>query len=139
MFNNNDIYYIWDILFSYKKPLELLNHICVTLMILPRTKIYGGDSLDAFQIFFNYPTEYSIPFIMQLSILSYQKDDLIFTILEQKEKKEKPKKKIIEIDPKELSLDSATNIDTDGIYTRIVFIQDSLLKAIENMPFVHYI
>ena len=69
MFDMEDLYYIWDVIFAHSSHLSLVEHVCVVLLVLQRRKICAGDSMNAFDIYFNYPhLEVPLSFVMCLAM-----------------------------------------------------------------------
>ncbi|KAL7718487.1 Rab-GAP TBC domain-containing protein [Entamoeba marina] len=135
MFTNSELYYIWDIIFAHSLSLSLVDHICVVLMALPRSKICNGDSLDAFNIFFNYPSSHPISFIMNTAILSRMHPmEPLFQLLEPRVRIEKRRPKTPTVCfSKELSFDDSVSLDVESIHTRLVLIEDALGKAVDSL------
>ncbi|ELP87404.1 hypothetical protein EIN_096710 [Entamoeba invadens IP1] len=142
VFNTTDLYYIWDVLFAHDNLLELLNHLCVVVMSLPRETVCSGDGLNVFNIFFNYPRKFPIYFIVHCALNSYtEKNRPLFKELyplplrKEKNKRRTPNPSTGELQ-KELSFDTRNSLDTDGMYTQLVFIEDNLENVLESLPFV---
>ncbi|BFU23578.1 Rab GTPase activating protein, putative [Entamoeba histolytica HM-1:IMSS-B] len=139
MFNTNELYYIWDILFAHNNPLSLLNYLCVVLMLLPRSKICSGDGVNVFNIFFNYPNDFSIYFITHCAIITEKEKDrpifeVLFPIQTFKKDKRKTKSPSLQQIQKELTFNTSNTLDTDSMYMQLAFIEDSLEKAMEFLP-----
>lgn len=55
VFPLTDIIMFWDAIFAVGPPYRLVDHICVTLLILVRDSIVGHELSDALSVLFHYP------------------------------------------------------------------------------------
>lgn len=55
VFRLADILVFWDAIFAIGAPYRLVDHICVTLLVLVRDSIIGHELSDALSVLFHYP------------------------------------------------------------------------------------
>ena len=72
VFPLSDILVFWDAIFALGPPYRLVDHICVTLLLLVRDSIMGHELSDALSVLFHYP-EHTAPaaLITSLAVNSY--------------------------------------------------------------------
>lgn len=67
-----DLLVFWDAIFAVGPPYRLVDHICVTLLLLVRDSIIGHELSDALSVLFHYPhTTVPSKLIVPVAINSY--------------------------------------------------------------------